>query len=334
MIDNPIFIVGTERSGSNLLRLLLNEISGIAIPHPPHLMRDLSKVIWRYGDLQVDANFRRLIGDAVQLVRLHFSPWPFELSTERIFKEAVARNLYAVYAAIHEQYLEQSGRKRWGCKSTFMIEHVGDVVAHHAEPQFIHLVRDVRDVAVSARRSVFSHYHPYFVAKLWQREQAKGLSWATQLPAKAWLTVRYEDLIADPESKMREVCRFLGARYNEKIMRFFEGESARELSGLSRSWENVARPVLRENAQKFRRELSGEEIRLIESVAWHEMEALGYTPLTEPVELHDPPSWLRRAQFRLEEEWMMLKEEGKALLKDRNARYRLKKKAYLLTLRF
>jgi hypothetical protein len=191
-------------------------------------------------------------------------------------------------------------------------------------------VRDVRDVAVSARRSVFCHYHPYFVAKLWQKEQAEAARWEAQLPNDSWFTLRYEDLTRDPETKMREVCAFLGASYNPKLLRFFEKPAAQELSALSRSWENVGRPVLKDNSEKFRLGLTPEEIRLIESVAHEEMEHFHYPLVSEPQRLHDRPGTLDLARFHLAEEWMMLKEEGRALFKDRNARYRLRKKAYLL----
>lgn len=334
MIQNPVFIVGTERSGSNLLRLILNELDEIAIPHPPHLMRDLSKVIGRYGDLSQDANFERLIADAVRLVELHFAPWPFRLDQQLILRQALKRDLYPVYAAIYEQYRTHTGKPRWGCKSTFMVHHVQEILQHHKSPQFIHLVRDPRDVAVSARRSVFCHYHPFFVAKLWAHEQAKAVEWRDKLSGGTWYTLRYEDLIQSPEDALQNLCKFLGADYSEKLLKFSEKPAAQELSGLSRSWENVGRPVLKNNSAKYRRNLSAEDIRIIESVAIAEMQAYGYQPDTELKELAWEPNLMQRARYRIEEEFLMWKEESKALLKDRNAKFRLMKKSYLMKLRF
>lgn len=334
MIENPLFIVGTERSGSNLLRLILNELKEVTIPHPPHLMRDLSKIQSRYGDLNVVANFRRLAAAAVHLVELHFAPWPFRLDVEQIVSDCRSRDLYSIYAAIYDQHLEHTGKERWGCKSTFMIHHVPEILAHHEAPQFIHLVRDVRDVAVSARRSVFCHYHPYFVAKLWTEEQTLAMQWQQKLPPANWFTLRYEDLIQDPEAKVKEVCKFLNVAYSAKLLKFFEKPAAQELSQLSRSWENVGRPVLKDNAQKYRTLLTGAEVELIETVAQVPMQNYGYAVDSEPASLQWHPNKLQQARFRLEEEWMMWKEEGLALLKDRNARFRLRKKSYLFSLRF
>lgn len=316
MIQNPIFIVGTERSGSNLLRLLLNELPEVTVPHPPHLMRDLAPRIKLYGDLEIDKNFRRLIRDAIRLVDLHFAPWPFKLDESLVFSSASSRDLYAVYAAIYEQYREHSRKPRWACKSTFMIHHVPDILRHHNHPQFIHLVRDVRDVATSARRSVFCHYHPYFVAQLWKKEQDLADFWARQLPSETWLTVRYEDLIAEPAQQMRRICAFLSATYSADLLDFFKRPAAQNLAQLSRSWENVARPVLHNNSGKFKTELSEKELEIIANV----------------IEGRSIPSALTRFRYRTIENIWMWREELSCAVKDRNARLRWRKKIYLWSL--
>jgi len=315
MIDNPIFIVGTERSGSNLLRLLLNELPEVTVPHPPHLMRDLTPRLPVYGDLLVDKNFRRLIEDAIRLVELHFAPWPIKLNAESLFAQALRRDLYSIYAGIYEQYREHSGKPRWACKSTFMIHHVREALAHHSRPQFIHLVRDVRDVAVSARKSIFCHYHPYFVAKLWKCEQGIAAEWAAQLPTETWLTVHYEELIANPAQEMRRICTFLNATYSEEILNYFDKKAAKDLSALSRSWENVSRPVMKENRYKFAKELKPEEITLIESVI-HGLENPSPSELLKYIAL---------------ENLMMWSQEARSLFKDKNAYLRWRKKVFLIS---
>ncbi|MGE4131824.1 MAG: sulfotransferase [Bdellovibrionales bacterium] len=334
MIQNPVFIVGTERSGSNLLRLLLNEMPEVAIPHPPHLMRDLSPLLGRYGSLNNDGNFRRLIHDAVQLVNWHFSPWPLRPDPEKIFRTAEKRTLYAVCAAIYEQYRLHSGKSRWGCKSTFMIHHVSEILRHHKNPQFIHLVRDVRDVAVSARASVFCHYHPYFVAELWRTEQQRGLVWSKKLPENQWFTLRYEDLIRKPEPALRALCRFLDTRYSSEMLQFFKKEPAQELAGLSRSWSNVAQPVLSGNSGKFAKHLKKQDLLILESVCAGTMQRFGYKPITRPKDRPRKPGAIARAEYTIRENLTMAKEELRALVEDRNSFYRLRKKALLMSFRF
>jgi hypothetical protein len=329
MIQDPIFIVGSERSGSNLLRLLLNESDEVAVPHPPHLMRDLSPIAPRYGALTKDENFKRLIRHAIKLVDLHFAPWPFRPNEDLVFESAGKRTLYAVYAGIYEQYRAHVSKERWGCKSTFMIHHVSDILRHHKRPRFIHLVRDPRDVAVSARNSVFSHYHPYYTAQLWSREQSLAFEWSKKLTPDMWYTLRYEDLTADPGTHMKRLCKFLDLKYSPSLLRFFEKPSARRLAGLSRSWENVARPVLRKNSGRYLGELSIQEILMVENFARSIMEEFGYKPVSESENDVFEPGLIQELSFQLSENLSMLREEARAFVFDRNAISRLRKKAFL-----
>ena len=51
-------IIGTQRSGSNLLRVMLNQLPEIVAPHPPHILQNFLPIIDKYGDLKIDANFK------------------------------------------------------------------------------------------------------------------------------------------------------------------------------------------------------------------------------------------------------------------------------------
>jgi hypothetical protein len=329
MIQNPFFIVGSERSGSNLLRAILNQLPDVVIPHPPHLMRDLGPLFERYGDLSDNARLRKLIDHAENLVDLHFAPWPFRIDKERVFDEAVeipGRDPYAIYALIYEQYREFEEKKRWGCKSTFMIHNVQQALDHHAHPQFIHLVRDGRDVAVSARKSIFSHYHPYFVARLWSREQRLAIDWSNRLGPQQWLTVHYENLIANPESEVRRVCGFLNESYNSQMLNYFDKAPTKNLAKLNRSWENLGKPVLQSNSEKYVRELSGEERDLFEFLAGPELQHFGYLSQSPTIKAISPYD---RLKYFLSENKSWAVEETKGLLKDRNGLLRWRKKIYL-----
>ena len=56
-----IFMVGEQRSGSNLLRLILNESPSIAAPHPPHILQRFMPLLPVYGNLDNNNNFKKLI---------------------------------------------------------------------------------------------------------------------------------------------------------------------------------------------------------------------------------------------------------------------------------
>lgn len=323
----PIFIIGTERSGTNLLRLILNAHSHIAVPHPPHIMKFFSPIEPLYGDLTEDGNFRGLITDVCRLVELHTYPWEIRPDPRRVFQRARHRDLISIFFEIYDQYLEYSCKARWCCKSTFMIEHVAAILRLAPDARFIFMVRDGRDVAVSAKDSIFNHFHVYYSAQRWSREQRLGLDWMAQLSPEQIMLLRYEELIADPHSVVRSICTFLGEPFEEQMLEYHRSGEARKSGSLSISWKNTSRPVMSGNAAKFRERLTEREILLFEAIACRELDALGY-PLTHPLpqllELHAEKMRPKRS-YRLAELSMRLKAEALHLMRDRNSLLRMKK---------
>jgi hypothetical protein len=160
---------------------MLNAHSSIAVPHPPHIVKLFSTLERHYGDLNHDRNYRCLIDDVCRMVELHTYPWHIKPDRERIFFQSRDRNLLTIYFQIYDQYLASTGKRRWACKSTFMIEHVEEILRYYPDARFIFMVRDGRDVAVSAKSSIFNHFHVYYSAQRWQREQRLGLDWLARL---------------------------------------------------------------------------------------------------------------------------------------------------------
>lgn len=316
-MDSPLFIIGTERSGSNLLRLILNTHSRITVPHPPHVVRYFAPIESAYGDLdRSDKAFTALVDDVLMLVRLHIYPWEFTIDRARILREASPRDTFGITVAIYEQYREQTCKARWGCKSTFMIDYVDRILARFPNSHLIFLTRDPRDVAVSSRRSVFNPFHPHFTAQLWARQQRTGLDLLQRLSSETILLVKYEDLVSQPESTVARICNFLGEEYEAEMLRYFDTAEARKSASLSKSWENTGRGILNANHGKYRRELSAAELDAIERVAHEEMQSLGYA-LEDPQAL-GPPSTLTVFRYTLVDRWRQFRVECESLVSDRN----------------
>ena len=314
---DPIFIIGTERSGSNLIRLILNAHSRIAVPHPPHILHYFSPLAASYGDLNREANLRRLVRDVLRLLDTHIYPWEVEIDTEAVIRDARPRTLLGIMAAIYDQYLAWSGKARWGCKSTFMIHHTDTVLRSFPGGKLIWLVRDPRDVAVSSRKAVFSPFHPYYTALLWQDQQRIGLDLEAKLPKRSLMRVRYEDLLARPEETVRTMCAFLGEAFEQEMLRFYETPSARKSSTLSASWGNTDGPILATNRGRYKAELTEQEVRIVEGVAHEPMTRLGYEAQYR-ASSWSAPSMGRRLSFRIQNEGAHLAIELRSLRGDRN----------------
>ena len=327
----PIFIIGTERSGTNLLRLILNSHCDIAIPHPPHIMKNFFKLEPLYGNLVNDKNFKRLVRDVVTLVGLHPDPWEIKIDQGLILREVRERNLINIFFAIYNQYLASTGKKRWGCKSTFMIYHVALTRKYYPRAKFIYMVRDGRDVAVSAKKSIFNRYCVYYSARLWKKEQQIGIDWLNKLSRNEIFLLKYEDLLNNPRNTLESLCVFLDEPFQENMLNFFDTQEAKKSASISIAWKNTSKPIIRENANKFKAELTEREIHLFEAIAAGELDYFSY-PLTKPIYIAEgnrSRSVKFKIQYLVEEIFLMCKVQLQHLFTDKNISLRLKKYWFL-----
>ncbi len=332
---NPIFIIGTERSGTNLLRLILNAHSHIAVPHPPHIMKNFFVLEPLYGDLSRDANFKKLIRDVVIMVKLHPYPWEVKLDTEKIFRMVRERNLINICFAIYDQYLSSTRKERWGCKSTFMIYHIALIRHYYPSAKFIYMVRDGRDVAVSARHTIFNHYHIYDIAQLWRKEQQIGIHWLSKMSKDNLFLLKYEGLISNHQENIKSLCAFLNEPYEEKMLEFFKTPEAQKSSRLSAAWENTSKPILKNNRDKFKNALSKKEIDLFEAVAGQELDYFSYV-LTNPFYISESTrarGIRAKWRYRIGGFWLMLNVQIRHLLTDKNVGLRIRKFLFLKIIR-
>lgn len=328
---DPIFIVGTERSGSNLLRLILNAHSEITVPHPPHIMAYFAPLEKYYGDLGLERNWSRLTDDVMRHVQRHIYHWPAPLNRAPLLAIQPPRDLFDLFAAIYDQHRANTGKARWCSKSTFMIHYTDRILGRYPEARLIWLVRDPRDVAVSSRDSVFNPYHPYHTARLWNQQQKLGLELETRLSPKNLMRCHYEDLIQNPEETVRRICEFLGVEFEPTMLRFFETEEAKTSASLSREWKNTGQPILGANSSRFRERLSPNEIRAIESETGPAMQQLGYAAVNGSGARE--PHFFALCTYRVLNEVARIRVEYRSMRQDRNYRLRWSRAVRMFTLR-
>lgn len=272
-----IFMVGEQRSGSNLLRLILNESSVIAGPHPPHILQRMMPLVPYYGDLKNEARFMRMVDDVCKLVELNPVPWDGVAFDRRDVRSRCRENsLVAVYGAVMDVYAEARNAKAWICKSMQNIRWASDLERYFDKPKYVYLYRDPRDVTLSFLKAVVGDKHAYFIVQQWAELQRLCLSASQRLGPSQVFSLCYEDLTSKPKEVVERLCKFLDIEFNEKMLAFNESGEAKRTAASSTLWENVTQPIMSNNSKKFMKEMSEEDIRIVESVAGDVMDALGY----------------------------------------------------------
>ena len=313
-----VCILSSERSGSNLLRLILDAHSEISGPAAPHVARQLGPYLHLYGDLERDDNLAQLAEDVVTLARVHPSPWPEEVTPERLLGRLERRSFWHVFDALYAVEAELRGKRRWCSKENNLFDYAFEIAGALPETRFLYLARDGRDFACSMRRAPGGRSNWAVLARLWREEQARCLRAHAQLaPRGASLAVRYEDLLDEPEAVVDRICGFLGVAREPAMLAFHEGASAKEAAGSSEYWQNLSRPLLRGNYGKYKKLMTRGQVRRFEAIAGYDLERLGYACDNEPGdrELRGPLGWLHSLQdsyFWWRGRYRFLAEPGRA----------------------
>lgn len=273
MIDFIQFI-GTQRSGSNLLRLMLNQHPLISAHHPPHLLRTFVPLLPHYGDLDVLANRKLLVDDMVNWVKNNPVTWNIDtLDIDLIAEEA--SDITDIFVGIYRCKMKEDHAALFCCKSTFNVFY-NHLIEKNYRPFYIYLYRDGRDVAASFKKAIVGPKHSYVIAEKWHKEQQKALEVVASLAEERHAMISYEQLIADPVSVLTKICHKIGLTFDPEMLNYHKSNESLLTAGSGDMWKNVARPIIKTNQSKYKSELSQEEILTFEAVAGESLARLGY----------------------------------------------------------
>lgn len=216
----PIFIVGSKRGGTTLLRRVVDAHPDISIPPPSWIFHFIYPYLYSYGDLNQRGNFLELIRDcmAIPMVRDH---WGIELSAEEMADRTQEKSFRAVFHALTIAYTDQKdGSPIWGSKSPADAFWIREVKRMFPGARFIFLYRDGRDVAADLAETIWGPRSAFSATLNWRRHMEAILSARSKLPAGSYFDLRYEDLVRAPEDELHRLCAFLGLPYSEHMLNY------------------------------------------------------------------------------------------------------------------
>ena len=134
----------------------------------------------------------------------------------------------AAIAAIYESYAAGEGKPRWGDKTPMYMRHLTLLERLFPDAQYVHLVRDGRDAAVSFLKMPKGTYtrtwaHPDTVAefaRLWRTEVRAARALGSRVGATRYLEVRYEALVADPGEVVASICAFAEVPFVPEMLEY------------------------------------------------------------------------------------------------------------------
>lgn len=242
---NYIAIVGVGRSGTTLLMSMLHAHSDIAFPPEFHFIRNY---LSRNATLPYDALCERLRQD------------PYFERLGLTVEEAIgdrpdengAIDLASFYRRILNHFARKKDAKFVGDKDPKNIEHLPIIAALFKRPYVVHVIRDPRDVYLSRTKAAWSKGGSKYRHLLAYRAQLMMGFRGVERFGDRYIEIRFEDLLADPEATLKDLCTRLNLPFEEQMLEH-ERTAPQLISDDEIQWKGaVLKPVMPDNAGKWR----------------------------------------------------------------------------------
>ncbi len=283
MSDGLVFVLGAPRSGTTLLRAMLNRHSRVGLCDETFFFYWVAQRERVFGDLADPRRRARAIDRFVATRRIE------RLRLDRAALQAClqeeATSYPAFFASLLRFYARAQGKTIGGEKTPQHALHAATLRRWYPDARLIHLIRDPRDVAASLKRMPWGSGSALSDATLW-RDCVEGAEALAGDPRFA--RVRYETLVEQPQPELERLCAFLGLAFEPGML---QGEAKKS----DRWWFDRAQGALEKSrVERWRSELDADEVAIVERVAGHHLAAHGYVAAQPPA---TPPQW-RAAQWQ------------------------------------
>src|SRR5829696_2696984 len=207
-MQGPIFLVGSMRSGSTLLRLILDRHPRIAVGPETGFMGALAAVKevpgWRHG-----AEWFTRIG------------WT---------EQEVDERLRDLFTEMFERYAHQQGKERWGEKTPFHTMHMAEMATLFPDSRFLGLIRHPAGAVASLHNNF--HYPVAQAAEYWQETNSFMTRQGAALGDR-FTVCRYEDLVAETEQVTKSIMHWLGEDWSPDLLQHHTVQRERNAPRLS-----------------------------------------------------------------------------------------------------
>jgi hypothetical protein len=263
-------IVGHGSSGTSILSRLLRNHLRIAFGTESQFIVRYYRRLHRYGDLDRDANLRRLISDLLRerWFRRSRKFGRFATTPDAVFDDVRQRSYRGVLDAAFGQLAKHLGTTRWGDKTPEYTHDLPILGELFPDAKYVHMVRDGRDVALSVMGRYWGPKNVFSAAREWKEAVGQVDAFLETLPDERKLEITYEGMLRDPVETFRSLVGFLGVdNPGDRLIEAIAGPLSSDL--------------MRTNYDKWRTRMSAAERTRFERVAARTLARHDYETIVE-----------------------------------------------------
>ncbi len=244
-----IFVVGAPRSGTTLVKLILDA-------HPHLISPGYETAFFMFKDI-FSFKFESFSPDELQEMRQQ------------------CRDIIEFFDQFTLKFLQKKGGSRFVEKTPPHVLRLSFLVKYFPKAQFINVVRDGRDCFCSARhhRNVVQNSHIKRYARYWKRCINARLKLG-QHPNI--LDIKYEKLVTEPEPEIKRLMAFLQEDFDPRQLQPGDYSQNRLTRSKRPQFAQLGQPLNSTSVSRYKSELTPEEIRQFEQIAGKQLQLLGY----------------------------------------------------------
>lgn len=262
----PLLIVGCRRSGTTLLRTILEGHPDLLVhPDEPQFFLELYR----------DHGFSNI---SAEVAIEHILNHPYALPGIKPDLSSSSQSVVSL-RAIAEHYMEawitKHPGKRPVLKHPALVFHLEMVDRIFPDSIVMNIVRDPR-ANVSSQRLRWPQFPIWTCAEHWKQAVRAATWWGERHPRR-YILLSYENLVRHPRATVKRLCRSLSLQYSDQLLTFRHMQTVFEPNTGPRIKQFTGPDASR--LQLWRRRLASEEIQLVEICCGDEMNRFGYKPV-------------------------------------------------------
>lgn len=278
----PIFfILGRPRSGTTLLRTLFDAHPNVATPVECAFIMNMSQ---KYSKLTYWTREHLLAFYDDLQKHIKFDTWNIDLDKLKtdLLKFEGENTFQTVCKLVYMNFISLFPKEeiKWiGDKNPVYATYTPLLLRLFPESKFIHLVRDPRDNIISLKNVDFEGPFTALLAYRWQHSVRK-LYYIKKKYPEQFYTIRYEDLVREPEKYYREMCDFLSLPYYGHVFEFYKKQDEAlkkfNLEKIMKYHKSLFSPINTSKVDLWKTQLPERDIRITEFVAGRWTKKYGY----------------------------------------------------------
>ena len=268
MKTKPVFIGGLDRSGKTYMRFMLESHSEFIFSKRTNLWPNYYQ---KYGSLETQDNINRCL-DALAKNKhiLALEPDFDHLRNEFLAGEKTYERLFEI---IHHQYANKHQKRFWGDQTEFLERFAPNILSAYPNAKFIQMIRDPRDRYQAILEKSIKKHGIGVATSRWLSSARFAKKYQANYPER-YQVVRYETMVTQPQSTMKEICSFLGIEYEPAMVELKDVPRFQDKINSDSVHNNS--PLSAEYIGKFQKTLTVSQIDFIQNLCKEGMQWLDY----------------------------------------------------------